>query len=113
MFLTFRRLLIMIGCLLYAGACVAVAESIVRQEDLKWTLWAVAIAHVIFGAEALCWWDDSKREVKQLRADRAVDRREVAEPRQAVTELGGEIEALRKERGGGDAGKPLHKEMVD
>jgi Na+/melibiose symporter-like transporter len=115
MFLTFRRLLIMIGCLLYTGACVTVAESIAGQEE-KWALWAIALAHVIFGAEALllCCWDHSKREIKQLRAEQTADRREVAELRGLVTKLNSQVESLQKERGGGnDAGKPLHKEMVD
>jgi len=116
MFLTYRRLLIVIGCLLYAGACVAIAASVVSQEDVKWTLWAIAVAHVIFGVEALllCIRDDSKQVIDQMRAEQAADRRELARLRELVTKLSGDIDTLRKDRAtGNDGGKAAHRDMVD
>ena len=60
MILTFRRLIVVVGCFLYASACGALAIGGASQGETAWVLWAIAVAHLIFGGESIlqCFSDD-------------------------------------------------------
>ena len=101
MFLTFRRLIVIIGCLLYAGACAALAAH--GGQEAAWALWVAVIAHLLFGIEAIlqCFSSNELRRVldqirTELEAKYANERRERVKLEQRVTDLGIELAELRK-----------------
>jgi hypothetical protein len=114
-FQLFRRALVFLGCLLYAGACIMVATGEATRGDAKWVLWFIAIAHLIFGLNSFlqCFSDESQQTIDQQQKERAADHHRLAELEETVTILSAKVASLQAERDAGTDSKTTPSEMVD